>query len=69
MMRLHGTEFLKYLPGVGMVTASKIIEKIIAEKGLDIDEFEKSQFAGEMKRLAGMLERAKADTDSDLRGK
>ena len=50
---------LKYIPGVGMVTASKIIEKIIAEKGLNIDEFEKSKFAGEMKRLAGMLERGR----------
>jgi len=50
---------LKYIPGVGMVTASKIIEKIITEKGLNIDEFEKSKFAGEMKRLAGMLERGR----------
>ena len=27
---------LKYLPGVGMVTARKIIEKILTEKGMDI---------------------------------
>src|SRR4030042_521057 len=42
---------LKYLPGVGLVTAKRIIEKIIAETGLNIDEFEKSTFAEGSKRL------------------
>ena len=50
---------LKYIPGVGMVTASKIIEKIIAEKGMNIEDFEKSKFAEGLKRLAGMLERGR----------
>ena len=50
---------LKYLPGVGLVTARRIIEKIIAEKGLNIDEFEKTRFAEGLKRLTEMLEKAK----------
>jgi DNA helicase-2/ATP-dependent DNA helicase PcrA len=50
---------LKYIPGVGMVTASKIIEKIIAEKGMNIEDFEKSRFAEGLKRLSGMFERGR----------
>jgi DNA helicase-2/ATP-dependent DNA helicase PcrA len=50
---------LKYLPGVGLVTAKRIIEKIIAEKGMDINEFEKSKFADGLKSLTGMIERAR----------
>lgn len=53
---------LKYLPGVGMVTARKIMEKIITERGLDIDTFEKAKFAGGLKKLAVMLNRAKANS-------
>lgn len=49
---------LKYIPGVGIITASKIIEKIISGNGLNIHDFEKSKFSGELMRLAGMLERA-----------
>jgi DNA helicase-2/ATP-dependent DNA helicase PcrA len=52
---------LKYLPGVGLVTAKRIIEKIIAEKGMDINEFEKSKFADGLKSLTGMIERARED--------
>ncbi len=59
---------LKYIPGVGMVTASKIIGKIVAEKGLNINEYEKSKFATELKRLAIMLERGK-DTNITVPGK
>lgn len=55
---------LKYLPGVGAVTARKIIEKIISEKGLDIDTFEKTKFAEGLNRLAGMLDKAKSNTVS-----
>ena len=53
---------LKYLPGVGMVTARKIMETIISERGMDINAFEKARFAEGLKRLAIMLEKAKADT-------
>lgn len=49
---------LKYLPGVGLVTARKIIEKINAEKGLNIESFEKSKFAEGLKALINMLTEA-----------
>jgi DNA helicase-2/ATP-dependent DNA helicase PcrA len=52
---------LKYLPGVGLITAKKIIEKIIAENGLDIDMMEKSKFAEELKKLISMINTAKND--------
>jgi len=52
---------LKYLPGVGLITAKKIIEKIIAENGLDIDMIEKSKFAEELKKLISMINTAKND--------
>ncbi len=50
---------LKYVPGVGFVTAGKIIERIISEKGMQKDTFEKTRFAEELKRLSGMLDRAR----------
>lgn len=50
---------LKYIPGVGFVTAGKIIETIISEKGMDKDIFEKTRFAEGLKQLFGMLERAR----------
>ena len=50
---------LKYLPGVGLVTAKRIIEKISAEERMNIDEFEKSRFAEGLKSLTGMIERAR----------
>lgn len=59
---------LKYIPGIGIVTASKIIERIIAEKGMNIDDFEKSKFAEGLKRLAGMIEKA-SDTKISISGK
>ena len=49
---------LKYLPGVGTITARRIIEKIISEKGINIDAFEKQKFADGLRRLAQMLKRA-----------
>lgn len=49
---------LKYLPGVGAVTAGKIIEKIISEKGIVTDAFEKQKFAEGLRRLVQMLNRA-----------
>jgi DNA helicase II / ATP-dependent DNA helicase PcrA len=49
---------LKYIPGVGLVTARKIIEKIIAEKGLNTESFEKSKFIEGLKELVNMLKEA-----------
>lgn len=56
---------LKYIPGVGIVSARKIIEKIIAEKGLNIDSFEKTKFAEGLRSLVGML-KAASDTTISL---
>ncbi|HAH25628.1 MAG TPA: ATP-dependent helicase [Prolixibacteraceae bacterium] len=56
---------LKYIPGVGIVSARKIIEKIIAEKGLNIDSFEKSKFAEGLRALVEML-KAASDTSISL---
>ena len=50
---------LKYIPGVGFVTASKIIETIISERGMDKDTFGKTRFAEELKRLFVMLDKAR----------
>jgi DNA helicase-2/ATP-dependent DNA helicase PcrA len=55
---------LKYLPGVGMVTARKIMEKIIAENGMNTEVFEKTKFAEGLGRLASMLDRAKKSETS-----
>jgi DNA helicase-2/ATP-dependent DNA helicase PcrA len=49
---------LKYIPGVGLQTARKIIEKIISENGLAKDSFENSKFAEGLRRLTDMLNRA-----------
>lgn len=49
---------LKYLPGVGTITARRIIERIISEKGINIDAFENQKFAEGLRRLAHMLKRA-----------
>lgn len=49
---------LKYLPGVGNVTARKIIEKIISGSGNYTDGFEKSRFFEGFIKLAGMLDNA-----------
>jgi len=53
---------LKYLPGVGMVTARRIIEKILTEKGIDIDAIEQSKFAEGLKKLTSMINMAKDNT-------
>ncbi len=55
---------LKYLPGVGIMTARRIIEKIMDEKGLDINAFEKSKFADGLKRLIEMFNKAKDENIS-----
>ena len=52
---------LKYLPGVGMITARKIIEKIITEKMMDKD-MQKNKFAEGLKRLTAMISKAKDNT-------
>jgi DNA helicase II / ATP-dependent DNA helicase PcrA len=46
---------LKYIPGVGLVTARKIIEKIISEHGLEKNSFENSKFAEGLNRLTTMI--------------
>jgi DNA helicase II / ATP-dependent DNA helicase PcrA len=52
---------LKYIPGVGLQTARKIIEKIISENGLVKDSFEKTKFAEGLNRLTSMIARASDD--------
>ena len=55
---------LKYLPGVGIMTARRIIEKIMNEKGLENNAFEKSKFAEGLKRLIEMYNKAKDENIS-----
>ena len=55
---------LKYLPGVGLITARKIIDKIIAEDGLELDSFEKTKFAEGLKRLTIIINKAKDNKTS-----
>jgi DNA helicase-2/ATP-dependent DNA helicase PcrA len=45
-----------------MVTARRIIEKILTEKGIDMDTLEQSKFAEGLKRLSAMINRAKDNT-------
>lgn len=49
---------LKYIPGVGLVTARKIIEKIISEHGLEKNSFENTKFADGLNRLTSMINKA-----------
>jgi DNA helicase-2/ATP-dependent DNA helicase PcrA len=49
---------LKYLPGVGLVTAGKIISRITTDGGIDSASFENTKFADEMKRLLTMIGKA-----------
>jgi DNA helicase-2/ATP-dependent DNA helicase PcrA len=49
---------LKYIPGVGLVTARKIIEKIISEAGLSVNSFENTKFAEGLNRLTSMIGKA-----------
>jgi DNA helicase II / ATP-dependent DNA helicase PcrA len=55
---------LKYVPGVGLVTARKIIEKIISENGLDVSSFENTKFAESLNRLTDMISKAADNTIS-----
>ena len=48
---------LKYIPGVGLVTARKIIERIVSEHGLEKDSFENTRFADGLNRLTAMIEK------------
>ena len=50
---------LKYLPGVGMATAKRIIDKILTEEGLESGSFEKGKFADSLKVLTTMIIKAK----------
>jgi DNA helicase-2/ATP-dependent DNA helicase PcrA len=51
---------LKYIPGVGLVTARKIIEKIITEKKLNLESFEKARFIEALRSLVEMFNAASA---------
>lgn len=51
---------LKYLPGVGLVTARKIIENVIRSGVPEAAYFENSRFADSLNRLVQMLNRAEA---------
>ncbi len=53
---------LKYISGVGLVTARKIIDRIIAENGLKIDIYDKTKFAEDLNRLKTMINKAQDDT-------
>lgn len=55
---------LKYIPGVGLVTARKIIETIIAEKDTRLPSFENTKFAAGLKQLTTMLNSASDNTKS-----
>lgn len=49
---------LKYLPGVGLVTARKIIEGIVTSDGLSIEHFKKAKFSDALEMLVRMLTEA-----------
>jgi DNA helicase II / ATP-dependent DNA helicase PcrA len=53
---------LKYVPGVGMVTAKRIIEKIQTENGIETHSFEKAKFADGLTSLTAMISRAKENS-------
>jgi len=56
---------LKYLPGVGIVTAGRIIEKILTEDGrIDSEYIEKNKFAEDLKKLTAMIIRSNDHTVS-----
>jgi DNA helicase-2/ATP-dependent DNA helicase PcrA len=56
---------LKYLPGVGLQTARKIIEKIISDNGLMHDSFGMTRFAEGLIRLREMINKA-SDTNISI---
>ena len=51
---------LKYIPGVGFVTANKIIERIILEGGLNTESYDTGKFASGLKSLSEMINKAQA---------
>lgn len=53
---------LKYLPGVGFVTAKKIIERILNPGGKEAYADEKSRFAEELKKLNLMIDSARSQS-------
>ena len=50
---------LKYIPGVGLITARRMIEKIVADKGMLNLTFEKTRFAEGMNLLMSAINNAK----------
>ncbi len=56
---------LKFIPGVGLQTARKIIDKIISENGLMKDSFGNTKFAEGLARLTHMINKA-GDTKISL---
>jgi DNA helicase-2/ATP-dependent DNA helicase PcrA len=59
---------LKYLPGIGLITARKIIEKIISENGLGQSSFENTRFTEGLNRLTQMINKA-GDNKISVAGK
>lgn len=55
---------LKYIPGVGLVTARKIVDRIISENGLVKDSFVNTKFAEALNRLTAMITKASDNTVS-----
>jgi DNA helicase II / ATP-dependent DNA helicase PcrA len=53
---------LKYIPGVGLVTARKIVDNLISDNGLDKNHFENTKFAEGLNRLTSMIRNAGDDT-------
>ncbi|MBE0676485.1 MAG: ATP-dependent helicase, partial [Bacteroidales bacterium] len=50
---------LKYLPGVGLITARRLIEKILSREGVNLDEFSRNKFADALDRLMSMFDKAR----------
>ena len=59
---------LKYISGVGAVTAGKIIQRIISDNGIEVASFAKSKYASDLLRLMDMLNSANGNEIS-LSGK
>jgi DNA helicase-2/ATP-dependent DNA helicase PcrA len=53
---------LKYISGVGQATARKVIERILADKKLNIEAFEKNKFIEGLRALVNMLDHASDPT-------
>jgi len=59
---------LKYLPGVGQMTARKIIDAVLNSKAGGLESFSKARFADSLKDLMAMLVKAR-DTEIPVAGK